>query len=183
MWKTVHSVFILVGVAVLFVAPRVVFADRVGISVQVGAPHTHFGHFHPRFVHRPFGHHYHRHHHRHHHHHGPFIHGHVFIPFPPVVVIEPSPSVVYAPGQRTVVVAPVPSAVTATLRIFVAPLQAEIYLDSRYIGRAEEFRDGWVQLTVSPGTHTVELRFGTVTHTHGINIAPGTTAVVNDRLG
>ena len=173
MRKTVHYVLILVSVALLFVAPTSAFADRFGVSVQVGGPHARFGHFHPGFVHGPFV---------HRHHHGPFIRGHVFIPFPPVVVVEPSPPVVYVPGQRTVVVAPVPSTVTATLQIFVAPLQAEIYLDGRYIGRAEEFRDGWVQLAVSPGTHTVELRFGMITHTHGVNVEPGATAVVNDRL-
>jgi hypothetical protein len=176
MRKTIHYVLILVGVALLFVASTSAFAHRFGVSGQVGGPHGHFGHFHHGFTHRPFGHHYHR------HYYAPFISGHVFIPFPPAVVVEPSPPVVYVPGQRTVVVAPVPSTVTATLRIFVAPLQTEIYLDGRYIGRAEEFRDGWVQLAVSPGTHTVELRFGTVTHTHGINMEPGTTAVVNDRL-
>jgi hypothetical protein len=168
MRKSVQYVLILVGVAVLFAAPSSAFADRVGVSVQVGAPYAHFGFFRPGFVHRPG--------------HGPFIHSHVFVPFPPVVVVAPSPPVVYAPGQRTVVVAPVPSTVTATLQIFVAPLQAEIYLDGRYIGRAEEFRDGWVQLAVSPGAHTVELRFGAITHTHGISVEPGTTAVVNDRL-
>jgi hypothetical protein len=26
------------------------------------------------------------------------------------------------------------------------------------------------------------LRFGAITHTHGVNVEPGTTAVVNDRL-
>ncbi|HEY7492992.1 MAG TPA: hypothetical protein VIH59_18005, partial [Candidatus Tectomicrobia bacterium] len=144
MRKTVHYISILLGMAVLFAAPGSAFAGRVGLSVQVGVPHAHFGFFRPGFV-RHHGHHP---GHRHGHRHGPFIHGHVFLPFPPVVVVEPSPSVVYAPGQRTVVVAPVPSTVTATLQIFVAPLQAEIYLNGRYIGRAEEFRDGWVQLAV-----------------------------------
>ena len=105
--------------------------------------------------------------------------------YPPV--LYPSPSVVYpAPPiiySSPVVVQPIPPpAATATLQILVAPLLADIYLNGRYIGRAAEFRDGLVQLNVSPGSHTVELRFGTVTQTHTVTVGAGTTAVVNDRL-
>ena len=87
--------------------------------------------------------------------------------YPPVVyapppVVYPSPPVVYSSPP----VVQTPPTAAATLQILVAPLQADIYLDGRYIGRAEEFPNGRVQLTVTPGSHTVELRFGTTAHTH-----------------
>ena len=60
------------------------------------------------------------------------------------------------------------------MQIVTAPLQAEMYLNGRYMGRAEEFRDGVAQFSISPGQHVVELRYGTISHTH--------TMVVQDRL-
>jgi hypothetical protein len=102
----------------------------------------------------------------------------VYRPYYPVVVREyvpyyPSPSVVYTPPR------PVE---TGQLQIVVAPLQAEMYLDGRYIGRAEEFRDGRVDLPVTSGNHGVELRFGTTSHTHIVYVQAGSTVVVSDRL-
>lgn len=114
----------------------------------------------------------------------PYVVGPVL--YPPSVIYA-SPAVVYASppvvyNTPTVIQSTYPPTAAATLQILVAPLQADIYLDGRYLGRAEEFRDGQVQLNVSPGSHTVELRFGTVTHTHTVNVGAGATVVVNDRL-
>lgn len=103
--------------------------------------------------------------------------------YPPVVYAPPAvvysaPSVVYSSPP----VVQTPPTAAALLQILVAPLQADIYLDGRYIGRAEEFPDGRVQLSVTPGSHTVELRFGTTAHTHTVNIGAGSTVVVSDSL-
>ena len=105
--------------------------------------------------------------------------------YPPPVVYAP-PAVVYTSPPVVYTSPPIvqtpPPAAAATLQIVVAPLQADIYLDGRYIGRAQEFPNGLVQLTVSPGSHTVELRFGTTAHTHTVSVGAGSTVVVNDRL-
>ena len=37
-----------------------------------------------------------------------------------------------------------------------APFLADMYLDGRYIRRTQEFPNGYVQLAVSPSSHTVE---------------------------
>ena len=129
MLKKAHCRLILVGVALLFVTPLSAFAHHLGFSVQVGVSSGPFIHHRPVFIHR---------------HPGVFFHGPVFFPFPPVVVVGPPPPVVYAPPPLPIIVVPAPPAAAATLQILVAPLQAEIYLDGRYIGRAEEFRDGRV---------------------------------------
>jgi len=63
-----------------------------------------------------------------------------------------------------------------------APLQAAVYLDGRYIGRPEDFRDGRIALSVAPGTHTVELQYGAATHTHTVQVQAGARVVLNDRL-
>jgi hypothetical protein len=170
MLQNVRYGLVLIGVTLLLVTPLSALAHHTRFSVHVGVSTGPFiYHQHHGFIH-----------HRHH----PFVHGHVFMPFPPLVVVEPPPPpVVYVPPPPPrVVYAPAPPVATATLQILVAPLQAEIYLDGRYIGRAEDFRDGRVQLSVSPGSHTVELRFGTASRTHTITIEPGSTALVSDRL-
>ena len=110
----------------------------------------------------------------------------IFYPLYPPPVVYASPAVVYTspPVVYTsppVVQTPSPAA-AATLQIVVAPLLADIYLDGRYLGRAQEFPNGLVQLAVSPGSHTVELRFGVTAHTHTVSVGAGSTVVVNDRL-
>jgi hypothetical protein len=147
--------------------------------------HNSFGHHASGHFHGAFGHHV-----------GGHFHGHVFVPFFPTVIVPPPavflppvavypaplpPPPVYAPSPSVVYTAPRQSG-TATLQIVVAPLQAEIYLNGHYIGRAEEFRDAVVQLPVSPGQHVVELRYGTISHTHTIQVGAGTISVVQDRL-
>lgn len=160
--------------SVLFLSalPTAVLAQRVsvrgnirlpGVDVQIGAD-------------RPF---------RHYHHRGgrssiylgPVLYPPVVVYAPPVVytarqVVYSAPPVVQSPPQHA----------TATLRILVAPLLADMYLDGQYIGRAQEFPDGQVQLVVSAGNYTVELRVGTIAHTHTFYVSPGATMVVNDRL-
>jgi hypothetical protein len=107
----------------------------------------------------------------------------LFYPAPvvygPPAVVYPAPAVVYAPPP--VVQAPPPAA-SGTLQVVVAPVRADIYLDGRYIGRAQDFPNGAAQLAVSPGSHTVELRFGATAHTHTVSVGAGTTVVVRDRL-
>jgi len=56
------------------------------------------------------------------------------------------------------------------------------HVDERYIGRAQEFPNGYVQLAVSPGSYKVELRFGAIAHTHTVSVGAGATVVVSDRL-
>jgi hypothetical protein len=97
----------------------------------------------------------------------------------PPAVVYPAPAVVYAPPP--VVQAP-PAVASGTLQIVVAPIRADIYLDGRYIGRAQDFPNGYAQLAVSPGSHRVELRFGAAAHTHTVSVGAGTTVVVRDRL-
>jgi hypothetical protein len=48
-----------------------------------------------------------------------------------------------------------------------------MYLDSRDIGRAQEFPNGYGQFAVSPGSYTVELRFGATAHTHTMSVGAG----------
>lgn len=112
-----------------------------------------------------------------------------YVPRPPVYyyyphVVYAPPAVVYTPPA---VVYSSPPAVqtpasTALLQILVTPLQADIYFDGRYIGRAEEFPNGRVQLSVTPGTHTVELRYGTAARIHTVHVGAGSTVVVSDSL-
>jgi len=105
--------------------------------------------------------------------------------YPPTVVYTAPPVLYTAPPvvytAPSVVQTPPPAA-AATLQILVTPLQADIYLDGRYIGRAQEFPDGRVQLSVSPGSHTIELRLGTTAHTHTVSVGAGATVVISDRL-
>jgi hypothetical protein len=88
-------------------------------------------------------------------------------------------AVVYTPPP---VVQWPPPATSGTLQIVVAPLLADIYLDGRYIGRAQGFPHGYVQFAVSPGSHTLELRFGATAHTHTVSVGAGAKVVVRDRL-
>lgn len=99
-------------------------------------------------------------------------------PVPGVVVVGPPP-VAYDPAPAY---PPPPPAQAGHLEVTVSPLQAAVYLDGRYIGRAEDFRDGRVTLPVSPGTHTVELQYGVSSHTHTVQVHAGATVAVDDRL-
>jgi hypothetical protein len=172
------SVMLLWGMSTLAWAHSGAFAGRGGRPPRAFVHHT-GGRFHGSFVQ----------------HGGVRFHAHVFVPFPPAVIVSPPavflppvavypapPPPVYAPPPPPVVYAPTRPVGTAILQIVVAPLQAEIYLNGRYIGRAEEYRDAVVQLSISPGQHVVELRYGTISHTHTIQAEAGTTSVVQDRL-
>ena len=103
----------------------------------------------------------------------------VSVVYGPPVVVYTSPAVVYTPPP--VVQAP-PPAVSGTLQIVVAPMLTDTDLDGRYIGRAQEFPNGYVQPALSSGSHRVELRFGTTAHTHTVRVGAGASVVVRDRL-
>jgi hypothetical protein len=161
---------LLIGVVLLCMSPAPALARR-GFHGHHGfyRHHGHHGHYHRGFssrvsFHLGFG--------------FPFFYPAPVVYGPPAVVYT-SPAVVYTPPP--VVQAPPPAA-SGTLRIVVAPLLADIYLDGRYIGRAQEFPDGQVQLAVSPGSHTVELRLGATAHVHTVSVGAGATVVVSDRL-
>ena len=103
--------------------------------------------------------------------------------YPAAVVVDPYyPPPVVAYGPAPVYAPPPPASAVGTVEVTVAPLQAAVYLDGRYLGRPEDFRDGLMALSVSPGTHTVELQYGEVTHTHTIQVHAGARVAVNDRL-
>jgi hypothetical protein len=100
---------------------------------------------------------------------------------PPLLVVPPPPPPVafytappaYVPGHP---------ARTGLLQLKVLPLTVEIYLDGRFLGRAQDFQNGRLDLPVSRGKHLVEIRLGTNAHSHWIRIRPGSTMVIEDEL-
>ncbi|MBM3225353.1 MAG: hypothetical protein FJZ47_16335 [Candidatus Tectomicrobia bacterium] len=169
-----------IGVLVLCLEVSPAMAHRVflggslvfpGIALQVGVGGG--------------GRHYHGYRHRHHYH---GFRPSVFVSpwfYAPAVVYAPPP-VVYAAPPAVYVAPPVVTSQapvsTATVQVRVTPLLADVYLDGRYVGRAQDFPEGRVQLSVTAGSHTIELRLGTISHVHTVTANPGATVVVNDRL-
>ncbi len=67
------------------------------------------------------------------------------------------------------------------LQIEVTPLEAEIWVDGRYVGLARDFA-GPAILYVAPGNHVVEIRLYGQSVTSYVTVAPGATSVVNMAL-
>lgn len=67
------------------------------------------------------------------------------------------------------------------LQIEVTPLEAEIWVDGRYVGLARDFA-GPAILYVAPGNHVVEIRLYGQSVTSYVKVAPGATSVVNMAL-
>ena len=67
------------------------------------------------------------------------------------------------------------------LQIEVTPLEAEIWVDGRYVGLARDFA-GPAILYVAPGNHVVEIRLYGQSITSYVKVAPGATSVVNMAL-
>ena len=157
---------LLIGLVLLCMSPALALANR-GFHGFHGLHHFHG--FHHRFASRVSF------------HVGlgvPFFYPAPVVYGPPAVVYA-APAVVYTPPP--VAQAP-PLAASGTLQIVVAPVRADVYLDGRYLGRAQDYPNGYAQLAVSPGSHTVELRFGATSHTHTVSVGAGATVVVRDRL-
>ncbi len=66
----------------------------------------------------------------------------------------------------------------AILHVVVGPFSGALYIDGHYHGEAHRLHNGRLQLPVSPGLHTVQLRYGGRTYTHKVRAKPGATAVV-----
>jgi hypothetical protein len=58
-----------------------------------------------------------------------------------------------------------------------------VYINGNFVGLAHTFQEGNVQVPVSPGTHTIQLRYGGKDYTRQIHVRPGATTLVKaDRL-
>ncbi|PON15277.1 hypothetical protein C2W62_24690 [Candidatus Entotheonella serta] len=66
----------------------------------------------------------------------------------------------------------------AILHVLVGPFSGALYIDGHYYGDTHNLHNGRLELPVSPGLHTVQLRHGGRTYTHKVRAKPGTTAVV-----
>jgi hypothetical protein len=66
----------------------------------------------------------------------------------------------------------------AILHIVVGPLSGALYIDGQYHGEAHRLHDGRLELPVSPGLHTVQLRHDGRTYSQEVHAKPGKTAVV-----
>lgn len=64
------------------------------------------------------------------------------------------------------------------LHVVVEPFDGDLYIDGQYYGEANDLNDGRLELPVSPGEHTVQLRSRGKTYTQKVHAKPGTTAVV-----
>jgi hypothetical protein len=70
-----------------------------------------------------------------------------------------------------------PSA-AAMLNIVIGPFSGSLYIDDHYYGEAHGLDDGRLELPVSPGLHTVQLRSGGRTYSQKVHAKPGAIAVV-----
>lgn len=66
----------------------------------------------------------------------------------------------------------------ANIHLSVAPYHGEVYIDGNFLGLARTFRGGQVQVPVTPGPHTIRLRYGGTNYTRQIHVRPGATALV-----
>jgi hypothetical protein len=66
----------------------------------------------------------------------------------------------------------------AMLQVIIGPFSGDLYIDGQYYGEARSLDDGRLELPVSPGLHTVQLRHGGRNYTHKVHAKPGVTAVV-----
>ncbi len=66
----------------------------------------------------------------------------------------------------------------AILHIVLASFGGDLYIDGEYYGKTHRFDDSRLKLPVSPGLHTVQLRFGGRAYTQKVHVQRGATAVV-----
>jgi hypothetical protein len=109
-------------------------------------------------------------------------HLHVHDPYCPVVVKKriyhhysyaaPTWHVYYAPHHTP----------QTRLSIEIVPHYGDVYVNGRYLGQAQAFHNGHVQLAVPPGQHAVQLRYNGSSYTRQVHVKPGSTAVVQARL-
>ena len=68
------------------------------------------------------------------------------------------------------------------LEIHVAPENAEIYVDGRFIGQANDFQ-GPAVLSVPEGTHIVEFRYNGFSSSTTVNVNSGSNSVIQEHIG
>lgn len=66
----------------------------------------------------------------------------------------------------------------AMLQIVVGPFGGALYIDDQYYGEAHRLHDGRIELPVSPGLHSVQLRHGGRTYSQQVRAKRGVTAIV-----
>lgn len=71
---------------------------------------------------------------------------------------------------------------TPRIHIVVTPGHGEVYVDGRYIGNADTFRDGQTEVPVTPGRHVVKLRYGGRSYTHPVQVKDGSATLVRASL-
>jgi len=66
----------------------------------------------------------------------------------------------------------------AIINIVLGPFSGALYIDDQYYGEAQQFDDGSLELPVSPGLHTVQLRSDGRTYSQNVHAKSGAIAVV-----
>lgn len=93
---------------------------------------------------------------------------------PPPTPVAPPPSPESAPPP-----APIPLRGTGSVRFDVTPPETEIYLDDRYLGRADEIG---VVPRIGAGRHLVELRTPAQRTFIGTQVEPGHTTLIQESV-
>lgn len=105
----------------------------------------------------------------------------IIIPSPLMSVSTPAPALQPVPSPPAYVPPPPPPPPAAQppsyLRLDIRPDDTEIYLDSRFLGRAADLR-GSSLVAVAPGKHLLEFRRLGSTVVRDIDFPPGTTVIV-----
>jgi hypothetical protein len=70
----------------------------------------------------------------------------------------------------------------AFLHIVITPRHGDLYIDGYYVGQVRRFRQGRVQLPVTPGVHVVRWDLGSTAYTRQIHVQAGSTTLVKVRF-
>jgi hypothetical protein len=68
------------------------------------------------------------------------------------------------------------------LHLEISPGHAELYVDGQYLGYANSFHNGQLQLPVAPGRHMLQLYLDGRAYNKAVEVRPGTSALVTARL-
>jgi hypothetical protein len=110
-------------------------------------------------------------------------HAHIHDAHCPVIVHKHVDHHIYAAPVWDVHYAPLQAPGTATFMFLeISPGQAELYVNGHYLGYANSFHNGRIQIPVAPGMHTVQLQLHGTAYTKAVAVHPGRTAIVKARL-
>lgn len=110
-------------------------------------------------------------------------HRHVHGPLCPVVVEKHVHHHVYAAPVWEVHYAPLHTPYASTfLLLDISPGHAQLYVDGQYLGHANTFQNGRMQIPVSPGIYMIQLHLHGKAYSKEVHIQPGRSTIVTARL-